>query len=136
MRQLTNPRPDPHLVSFSFEFASVSWLIMNILAPSASTTPAPTAPQFTCPPFSATGTNSATQNYATCTFTACGGSTIGASGCDACNGDQYIRLVDSSMNEVSSNDEACGSCSSLMYTVPGMIVEISSIKTVSLLQFV
>jgi hypothetical protein len=120
-RLLTNPRPDPHLVIFVFESNLLLCLIYCISAPF---TPAPTAPQFTCPPFSATDTNSATQNYATCSFTACGGSIIGASGCDACYGDQYIRLVDSSMKEVSSNDEACGSCSSLTYTVPGMIVKI------------
>ena len=75
-----------------------------------------------CTPFSVANTNSALQNTASCTFAACSGNTFTISNfCNdspTCIDDSYIRLYDSNNNEVSSNDQYCGDCSQLTYTVP------------------
>eukprot|EP01041_Mallomonas_annulata_P012834 gene12834-27060_t len=59
------------------------------------------------------------QNYVTCPFTLCGGDRVVISlGCD-CTGDTYIQLYDSTGTFLASNNDYCGQCSALIYTVPG-----------------
>eukprot|EP01034_Spumella_vulgaris_P022773 gene22773-28935_t len=87
------------------------------LAPSVQTTIAPTGPSLFCPSYIATNTNSATQNYAYCSFKACGGAVLTVSGC-GCQTDQFLNLVTNG-TIVASNDDYCGACSLISYTVPG-----------------
>lgn len=75
---------------------------------------------FSCPSYNVTNTNSAQSNYASCTFSACGGTTLTVTGCGACSGDQYLRLVETSTaTQVASNDDGCSPCSTMTYSVPG-----------------
>ena len=89
----------------------------------SSPTLAPTNSQL-CAPYSTTNTNSGAQNYASCYVFACPGATITASGCAttyagaACSGDQYLTLASATGVSVATNDDYCGLCSQLSYTVP------------------
>ena len=82
---------------------------------------APTMAPFYCDSFSASNTNSAQQNTASCLFQAIGGRTLTVSACSGttgvCSGDTYIRLFSNGV-QVASNDDSCGLCSGLTYTVP------------------
>lgn len=78
-----------------------------------------------CPAFTTGATNSASLNTHSCEFVACeasGSITISSDNKYGgwCQGDQFIRLFDSHMVEVASNDDHDSNnlCSSLTYTVP------------------
>lgn len=90
--------------------------------PSRSTIISPSNYYVQCAPFSATNTNSAQQNTVSCTFTACSGDSFLISNCggSTCSGDTYIRLYDSNNNMVCSNDDYCGVCSQITYSVPSL----------------
>jgi len=82
---------------------------------------APTMAPFYCDSYAASNTNSAQQNTASCMFQGIGGTTLSVSACSGtigvCSGDTYIRLYSNGVM-VSSNDDSCGLCSGLTYTVP------------------
>jgi len=76
-----------------------------------------------CSSYSTSNTASATQNTVPCTFTAPPGVTIlisdcSSSGCLSKTSDQYIRLTDSSGNQLAYNDDSCSYCSAITYTTP------------------
>ena len=71
--------------------------------------------------FTAANTNSALQNYVDYQVPGCPGDQISVDLCDdraTCNGDTYIRLLSPFGEEVLKNDDFCGACSSLSYSVP------------------
>ena len=70
--------------------------------------------------FSASTTSSATRNFAECPVYACPGEHILISLCQqgsGCNGDTFYRLYLGS-TEVAVNNDKCGLCSEIVYTVP------------------
>jgi hypothetical protein len=77
-----------------------------------------------CGNFFTEGTNSATQQTADCNIRLCPGDVMKASLCNnewntiSCSGDTYLRIQDASGTPVVSNDDYCGSCSSLQFAVP------------------
>lgn len=92
--------------------------------PTLQPTSVPTLANY-CPPFSVSRTNNALDgNYATCSIEACGGSTLTAGNCDiknpglGCSGDQFFRLYDSTGTNVATNDDACGLCAKVVYSLP------------------
>ena len=57
-------------------------------------------------------------NFVNCNFWADGNTMVVISGCGACNGDEYLKLLDIDGNLLASNDDGCtvGSmCSSITY---------------------
>lgn len=71
----------------------------------------------TCAPYGASDTDYASRNYATCTLTVPAGGTLDVGGCDAVGGstdgsDTYLLLFDSSGNQVTGDDDSCGSLAS------------------------
>lgn len=95
---------------------------------SPSITPTPTAAPTAfstnhCPRFYSEGG----QSSVNCIVQACGGDTIVASGCSSdggsCTGDTYFSLYSTSggvpVTSLVSNDNSCGYCSKVSYTVPG-----------------
>lgn len=75
--------------------------------PTPVPTSAPSMSTIVCPPYYAYD-----GIYATCTFTACGGGILGINHCesDTCAGRQYMFLLDSEGNEITSNYGGSGSC--------------------------
>lgn len=70
-----------------------------------------------CAPFVVNGS----PDYDTCKFTACPGQVISASLCYAdskCEGDTYLTLHNDNNTRVELNDDFCGVCSALSYSVP------------------
>lgn len=92
---------------------------------SVETTPAPTAaptaaPNYTCPSYYATSSISAE-----CIFQACAGEVLTISGCSqdggSCEGDTYFSLAigaGPTATTVTTDDDTCGYCSKITYTVP------------------
>jgi hypothetical protein len=62
----------------------------------------------------------ASQNTIECSIYACGGSTLILSACgdQDCRGDQYLKLFDAESKQVAENDNSCGLCSLVNYTIP------------------
>lgn len=104
---------------------TVSPSVVPTVTPSPSLAPSSFAPSsaLLCPAYNASNTNYDTQNYSTCAFTACGDGDLIISAC-GCDGDTYLRLFNSSGNEIDFNDDAsCALCSSLTYSLPGYCAE-------------
>ena len=79
-----------------------------------------------CLHYSASATNSATKNYVTCNITVCPGAAVTAGSCQTdyyysagyCTGNQYLRLFNSSGQQVAASAKACGNCSNIIYDAP------------------
>jgi hypothetical protein len=72
-------------------------------------------------PFTASNTNYAYQNTTDYEVVGCPGERIYVDLCDdraTCNGDTYINLLSPEGYYVTSNNNACGLCSSIAYSVP------------------
>lgn len=70
-----------------------------------------------CPSYAASNTGSAIQNTVPCSFLLCPYDTVSISLCaGTCTSDPFIRLYDSSLTEVASNDDSCGLCSALSFS--------------------
>ena len=52
------------------------------------------------------------------TFTVTGGTRLHIYNCNACSGDTRLFLYDASNIQVAYNDDNCGLCSSISYTIP------------------
>eukprot|EP00992_Anisonema_acinus_P000284 TRINITY_DN10106_c0_g1_i1.p1 TRINITY_DN10106_c0_g1~~TRINITY_DN10106_c0_g1_i1.p1 ORF type:complete len:170 (-),score=48.61 TRINITY_DN10106_c0_g1_i1:679-1134(-) len=67
-----------------------------------------------CPPYTATNTDDASVNTVNCDFTACGGQSVATTNV-ACEGDQYLRLFDTTTDTelLSDDDGGDGYCSGL-----------------------
>jgi hypothetical protein len=74
-----------------------------------------------CPFYAALNTNSTTETYFSCSVYACPGTVLTIGSCNGeegtCIGDQYLRLFDTNGKEVSQNDDSCGLCSQISFTV-------------------
>ena len=95
-------------------------------APTFLPTLMPTMP-FICPPYAVNNTNSGNDgvNTATCSIYMCPGTTVTIGSCQGvqnngfvnrCQGDEVLRLFNSAGNQVAWNDDACGSCSQIVFT--------------------
>lgn len=77
----------------------------------------------TCLPFSLSGTSSATQNTQVCSFYTCPGTKLAFDTCHedgkTCSGDTFLRLLGPNGQELDSNDDRCGLCSSIRYEFGG-----------------
>ena len=90
---------------------------MTLTQSAQPTTPSPSALDCT---FSASNTASSTENFSECPIYACPGERIVVSLCEpgsSCDGDTFYRLYLGS-TEVAVNDDVCGMCSEITYTVP------------------
>ena len=118
------PTPNPTLMPTFFKVSQGPTLIV--------TTPRDkNALPLICPAFSVTGTREARDNFAECQIYACPGQSFTVGNCInnspnaqglQCQGDQFLRLFalgyPIGKQEVASNDDFCGACSQITYTVP------------------
>lgn len=88
--------------------------------PSISIAPTKEYNDLSCPHFEITfPTYSASINTTNCEFYACPNYELKISSCserDTCDGDTFLRLVDSTGKELYLNDDACGLCSEIIYS--------------------
>ena len=94
-------------------------------------TQVPTLVTSFCPQYSAVNSANSTVagNYVLCGIQACPGQTFTVGDCSlgntagpGCSGDQFLRLYDSTgSNNLMTNNNFCGLCSQLTYTVPSSV---------------
>jgi len=116
----------------AFNIVAKSGSISRLVNTNLNPAPNPVvSTEVTCPFYSTTLTQSATRNTVECKFSACPGNTLHIRDCDGSRcpkhkgvaNDQLIRLLNSTDNEVATNDNSCGSCSAITLAIKGSVCQ-------------